>query len=201
MLPKSLPLRLYFDYVDAASYLLEARVRGLIASTTIPALILEPFEIRPPPSPLLDPDDPERERIRAHLVPEARELGLELKRPWIIPWTRKAHELALHGEANGCFHEIHRAIFRAYFGEERDIGRVDVLVEIARQTGLDPMETKAVLDVDRFRDQVEDKRRAALAAGVEDFPALKAGDEILGGYPDTRTLEGFLAPYARRGEP
>jgi predicted DsbA family dithiol-disulfide isomerase len=107
----------------------------------------------------------------------------------------RPHELAQHARANGCFREIHDAIFRAYLEGGQDIGRVDILVELARKGGLEPMEAKAVLDVDRFRDEVEAKRAEGLGAGVTRPPTLLAGGESLEGYPDAGALEQFLTAF------
>ena len=101
---------------------------------------------------------------------EGKRLGVNLKLPWIVPWSRKAHELASVAEKEGCFLEIHESLFRAYLSEGRDIGRVDVLVDLARKSGLDPMEIKAALDVDAERDSVLERRKRALEAGGHEPP-------------------------------
>jgi predicted DsbA family dithiol-disulfide isomerase len=185
-------LKLYFDYVDPACFLLEHRLRGLAEITPF-SLIVEPFEIAVPPTPLLDPGKPEIRRHWEEMEEEATRFELALKRPWIIPWTRKAHELALYARKKGCFREIHDTLFRAYLVEGLDIGRVDILVSIAREQGLDASEAKAVLDVDQNREAVEAKRQAAQEQGVTQTPTLLWLGKWLSGYPNDGMLGEFLA--------
>jgi predicted DsbA family dithiol-disulfide isomerase len=185
-------LRLFYDYVDPASYLLEQRLRRLLEPGPV-GLVLEPFELVPPPGALWNPEGEEWGARWESLESEVDDPTGGRARPWIVPWSRKAHELAIHAREKDCFPEIHEMLFRAYLSEGRDIGRVDVLVELARPAGLDPMETKAVLDVDRHSNQVAEKRKEALEAGVVGAPTILWKGRILLGYPDERALHEFLA--------
>jgi predicted DsbA family dithiol-disulfide isomerase len=185
--------RLYFDYVDPASYLLDRRLRDGLGAGEAPGLTYLPFERRPPPQALLRTDDPEWAEAWDRLAAEDD----DLTRPWIVPWSRKAHELVLFARESGCFWEIHDAIFRAYFVEGLDIGRVDILVDLARRNGLGVMEAKAALDVDRFRPEVEAVRSEALAAGVEVTTTLVMEGRLFPGYPETEVLKAVLTSASR----
>lgn len=186
--------RFYFDYVDPLSYLVETELRAWEATGPEGARVLRtPYELRPPPAPLLDPDGPEWrarwERARAL----ARRLDVDLTPPALVPWSRKAHELLLHAREHEAGEETHRALFAAAAGA-RDLGRVDVLVEIATGVGLDLTETKAALDVDRFSEDVAALRAAALEAGVAAPPTLWADGELLEGFHNRDEIGKFLAP-------
>lgn len=185
-------LKLYFDYVDPACLLLEHRLRGLAGETAF-ALLVEPFEISAPPAPLFDPGEPEIVRHWEEMEEEGERLEFRLRRPGIIPWTRKAHELASFARKKDCFQKIHDALFRAYLVEGLDIGRVDILVSVAREQGLDASETKAILDVDQEAEAVSAKREEAREAGVTQTPTLVWLGKMLSGYPDDGTLGAFLA--------
>ena len=186
-------LRFFFDYVDPASFVLQQRLKERGAWEDF-VMVLEPFEIRPPPQTLLDPEDPEWRSHFEFMEAKVQERGHQLARPWLVPWTRKAHELAQHALEHGCFPEVHDALFQAYLFEGRDIGRVDVLVELAARVGMDPMEAKAVLDVDRYRETVERKREWGLALGVSRVPTLAFMGRTLRGLPDEEELGSFLTP-------
>ncbi len=185
----------FLDYVDPLSYLLDRELseRG----DTGPAgyeIRRIPFELRPPPDPLLDPasDDWTRRWTEAEAV--APDLGLVPGRLPLVPWTRKAHELVLHAADHGREDEVHRAIFRAVFEHGRDIGRIDVLVGVARECRLDPVEASTVLGVDKFAAAVEASRSLALSLGVVDPPALVLRGEHLQGFHNGDTLRTFLCP-------
>ena len=171
--------RFVFDYVDPGSYLLHQVLARAGEAKATP----HPFELRPPPEPVIDPGDPRWVALYGAMKTEAKELGVPLERPTFVPWSRKAHELALQAGEKGCFEAVHEALFRAYFGEGLDIGRVDVLVAIGVEHGLDASETRAALDVDRQREALEQQRAAALDWAIRGVPTLLL--------PDGRRLEGF----------
>jgi predicted DsbA family dithiol-disulfide isomerase len=184
---------LFFDYVDPLSYLLEHELREMDRGSH-PSLGIErvPLELCPPPKPLLDPEQPAWAGRWKEAETAGSDLGLVLAEPTLLPWTRKAHELVFHAADHGKGPEIHQAVFDAVFVHGRDVGRIDVLVDIARASGLDGMETKAVLDVDKHAGSVEASRSRAQDAGVDDPPVLLAHGEILRGFHNRDALRTFL---------
>ena len=184
------PVRVYFDYVDPRSRDLVQRVRahaGEDSPGATPVLFL-PFEVRPPPLPLLPVDAPEwRDRGGPAPLEDPARLGF-------VPWTRKAHELGEHAREKDSFAAVQSGLFSAYLDAGRDIGRVDVLVAIARDAGLDASEAKAVLDVDRFADRLDQMREEARSLGVTDVPRLVAGDRAVYEPPFTASLLERVLP-------
>ncbi len=174
----------FYDYVDPASYLVDRILAGL-GDDVETALVPRPFELRRPPGTMVDPGSEAWRSYLSQMGERAAELGIPFDPPALVPWSRKAHELALHARGRGIFPEVHDALFRAYFVEGRDVGRVDVLVELATEAGLDRTEAKAVLDVDKYLDALESERDRAERHGVRGVPTLLAGE---------RRLEGFRAP-------
>jgi len=168
-------LEIVFDYVDPGSYLvMELMVAGMLGLGVEPEGVRwRPLEFRPPELAPLDPNDPAWRRLVEDHEVEARELGLPFRIPALAPRTRKAHELGFHAREHGVFPAVHRALFQAHFHEGRDLGRVDVLVEVAREAGLEPSETRTVLGVDRFREAVEEERAGLLESGVRGVPTLQ----------------------------
>lgn len=185
-------LRFFFDYVDPFSLILSRRLQELEDEGTV-KVEPWPLEVNPPPRPLLHPEAPAWAARWEIAMREEEAGGLGLEPPWIVPWSRKAHELAFYAREEDCFGEIHEGIFRAYLIEGRDIGRVDVLIELARDAGLDPREAKAVLDVDRHRKDVEAARAEGIRKGVEGIPCLLWNGRVLHGNPNPGELRRFLA--------
>lgn len=188
------PTSFFFDYLDPLSFLVHREVTALgeddAGGRGLPVYV--PLELRPPPAPLLDPDgDVWLARWRP-AAEAAAALGIAVSAPGLLPWTRKAHELALHAGEKGVGPAIHDALFEAVFVRGEDVGRVDVLVALARRLGLDATEAKAVLDVDRFSDEVEGARARAAAAGIAAPPALARGGRLLQGFQNRGALRTFL---------
>lgn len=188
----------YFDFVDPLSYLVELELCSL-GDDVDQGVERIGFELHPPPSALTLVGD-------ATLAPRwtvAREvadaLGVALTPPQLVPWSRKALELHLHAEEHGLDRVVRRGVFEAYFQRGLDIGRIDVLVEIARSTGLDSTRAKAVLDVDRFDARVSSAREAALGEGITEPPVLVHGGTRLEGFHKRSALGTFLATEGGTG--
>jgi predicted DsbA family dithiol-disulfide isomerase len=180
--------RFFFDYIDPLSLLVERDLAALEAEG-LPPLARHPLELRAPPAKLIDPEDP----LWARRWEQARELGeargIRMRPPALVPWSRKAHELAQHAREKKVFAEVHSALFRAFLEEGEDIGRIDVLVSIAGEARLDPQEVRTVLGVDRYAAALDGLRGEAERLDVRGVPTLLLwGDRI----------EGVLPPEALR---
>lgn len=195
---KALEIRVAYDYVDPGSYL-GARLldRWIREEHRTVQLDWVPLELSVPPDARLDPTAPTWRDMHRAMHAQAVRAGIPLSIPSWIPWTRKAHELALHAREKGCFESVHRALFEAHFADSRDIGRIDVLVEIAAEQGLDPAEVRTVLGVDRFRSEVEQLREAARRAGIRGVPTFVSGGEKLEGLTAPPVLRAFLDELVR----
>lgn len=183
----------FFDYVDPASWAVELWLSELGEPGA--AVARRPFEVRPPPAPLSTPGDPRWTAAREWVGPALEAAGHPLPEPTLVPWTRKAIELALHARERGRFGVVHAALFEAFHARGADIGRVDVLVGIASAAGLDATETKAVLDVDRFTAEVEAVRAEAERLEVRGVPTLLAGQARLERPAGIDELRSFLTSH------
>jgi predicted DsbA family dithiol-disulfide isomerase len=130
---------------------------------------------------MVDPRASDWSEYQDDMLQLAEALDVEMSTPRFIPWTRKAHELGVHARERDCYATVRDALFRAHFVERRDIGRIDVLVDVAERAGLDRTETKAVLDVDRHTAQVASDRALAQELGVAGVPTLVRGSARLEG--------------------
>ena len=180
----------YYDFVDPLSRLMAGEF-ALLRNGGADMVEWMPFELRPPPTPLTSQDDPE---LAARWLRAGSEDDQEraFSPPPLVPWTRKAHELVLHAAESGRETPVRELIFEAYLFEVRDIGRVDVLVDLARVAGLDTSEAKAVLDVDRFEARVAELRMEASGVGITTTPTLRVGDRLLQGFHNASGIRTFL---------
>lgn len=187
----SSPVRIYFDFSDPISFLLAREIDGLEDGERLP-ITWSPFEFLPPPAPLTGQSDPALSARWLIARSLSREAGVALAPPDLVPWTRKAHELALYAAEAGVGRAVRSSIFEAYFLSGIDIGRVDLLVPIAVAAGLDATEAKATLDVDRFDEAVTQARAAATEAGISETPVIVRGERRLEGFHNRTALGTFL---------
>jgi len=98
--------------------------------------------------------------------------GLELAFDRIarVPNTRAAHRLMKLAEIEGRQNELAERLYRAFFAEGRDIGRHDVLAEVAREAGLTPETAAQYLEDERIDRIVQAEEAQARKAGVTGVP-------------------------------
>lgn len=116
--------------------------------------------------------------------------------------SRLAQELAKWADSTGKGEKIHDALFRAYFVDAKNIGKPDVLVEIAQQIGLPAEEASDALASRSFKDAVDDDWRRCAAFGVNAVPTFLAGRYLMVGaqpYEEMERLVKHAASVAPAG--
>lgn len=131
------------------------------------------FELRPEPVPTLDPESEYLTDVwRRAVRPMARERDVELERPPVQPRSRRALEAAEFARDRGHFEAMHRALFRAFFRDGRDLGDIDVLLDVADEVGLDREELRRAFAEERHTEKVLGDQVEARERGVDGVPAL-----------------------------
>jgi predicted DsbA family dithiol-disulfide isomerase len=177
----AVPVVVFSDFTCPFCHVTEAALRRL-EREGLAAPRYAAFELYPAPAPL--PAAPSADDVAA-ARPLADELGAPLRPPPFVPRTRKAHEAAKFAAGKDMEQAMREALFAAYFGDGRDLGRVDVLVELAAGVGLDATEAHVVLDLDTFADAVAADAVLARRLGIAAVPAL-----VVGGGADAELLLG-----------
>ena len=89
--------------------------------------------------------------------------------------SRLAQELAKWAESRGKGDEIHDPLFRAYFVDTKNIGKSEVLVEIAKKVGLPADEAEEVLVSRSFKEAVDNDWERCAELGVDAVPTFLIG--------------------------
>ncbi|MFG6491976.1 DsbA family protein [Microbacterium sp. P03] len=84
--------------------------------------------------------------------------------------TVKAHELLHFAKAHGAQRELAERLMSAYFTEGRHVGRIDDLVALAADAGLDPEAARQALESDQFLADVRADQAQATAYGINGVP-------------------------------
>ncbi len=185
-------IHFFFDYVDPVSYAVEAALAQIGPNVGDVRVERIPFEVSPLESAQADPRSETWEARMSCARALAPGLDWGSRPVAAVPRSRKAIELAFHAAGQGAFDRVHRMLFEAHLSRGLDIGRVDVLVDLAVQAGLDRSETKAVLDVDRYGDDVVRWRDKGLALGVRQCPTVLAGSRRFEGLIDRASIDDLL---------
>jgi 2-hydroxychromene-2-carboxylate isomerase len=83
--------------------------------------------------------------------------------------------IAARAISDEAFSVYHRAMFRAAWSQDRDIGRREVVVEIAVEAGLDRARFTSLVDAPETKDKLRAETAAAEARGVFGVPAFFVG--------------------------
>ena len=106
--------------------------------------------------------------------------------------SRLAQELGKWADTQPGGEAIHDALYRAYFVDGRNIGDVDVLVEIAQSVGLPAEAAREVLEQRAFQVQVDADWAKSRAIGITGVPTFIAGGYGVVGAQPYETLELLL---------
>jgi len=106
-----------------------------------------------------------------HLQVLGRQYGLDYNfADNLVTNTFKAHELLHFAKAHCCQEEVKERLLRAHFSGGRHVGRIDVLVEIAQEAGLDGEAARRSLESGEHAAAVEADKEAGLRIGVRGVP-------------------------------
>ena len=181
-----LPVTIYSDVICPWCYVGKRRFEAALTAPGMPrklAISWRPFE--------LNPDMPEggmersayrakkfgsekSRQLDAQMTETGRDAGItfafdKMKR---TPNTRLAHRLIWHAEREGAEAQnaVVNRLFEGYFEQGLDIGQTEVLLNVAKEAGLDPVEVRAVLDDDGSLEAVLDLEDAGLRMGIQGVP-------------------------------
>jgi 2-hydroxychromene-2-carboxylate isomerase len=194
-------LELWFDFASTYSYLAAERAPALCAAAGI-TLVWRPFLLGPIFTAELgikdSPFNVQKTRGR-HMWRDVERLcekhGLPWKRPSAFPRpSLLAARVACAAEGQPWLGDFVRAVYRANFGEDRDIGQPEVLAEVLRALGVDPAPMIAAAGSTEVKARLRANTEAAQAAGFFGAPSLLVGDELFFGQD---RLEDAIA-WARR---
>ena len=121
---------------------------------------------------------------------------MQMKMPPVQPRSRLAHEAAQWAHTKGRFEDFNAAVFRAFFERGEDIGRIDVLRQLASELSLDSHSLRKAFENEEFREAVLTDERDAQNLGVRAVPSFVADRrDTVSGVQSLATLQELI----RRG--
>ena len=109
-----------------------------------------------------------------------------------LPYSRRTHtynsrlaqELGAWGETQPGGAAIHDALYKAYFVDGKNVGDIDVLLEVAEAVGLPADDARAVLEQRTFENVVDADWAKSRDYGVTGVPTFVAGGHgVVGAQP------------------
>ncbi|SFQ92247.1 Predicted dithiol-disulfide isomerase, DsbA family [Bacillus mycoides] len=150
-----------------------------------------PFELRPSPSPKIDPRTQPRvmEAWNSFIYPTAKKLRLEIKLPHLRSYTHLAFEGYQFAKEHGKGNEFHHRVFIAHFQEQQSIENIEVLTKLADEVGLSQEAFKEALVSRKYQKMHREAIKHALVeAQIMAVPTFIIGDEVIQGFTSKEKL-------------
>lgn len=108
----------------------------------------------------------------------AKDEGVEIRLPGFVTNTRLSLEASEFSKTKGRFKDFHTKAYEAYFQNGENIGDSEVILNVAKNSGLDKRELKECLDQRKMSSKIEENKNDA-----EDNLILGTPTFIFGGFP------------------
>ncbi len=201
----TITLEIFSDYVCPYCFLAEQPLLDALSAAGEDLDVRwMPFELRPYPTPTLEPaGDYLRTGWARSVFPMAEAMGVPIVLPKVSPqpYTRLAFEGHLFAAAAGKSAEYTHRMFTAFFQDEADIGNAKVLTGLAAELGLDAEAFERALDEGEFAaEHARLLRYGTQERQIRAVPTFMIGDLKLEGIVPAENLAAAIQ-HAAGSEP
>jgi len=132
------------------------------------------------------------DQIKTRLKQVADEEGLPLGERKKTYNSRLAQELGKWAESQGRGDEFHMTLFRAYFVDGKNIGKIPILIDLAESMGLSPKGAQEALETRAFKEAVDLDWSRSREKGVTAVPTFMLNQQAVVGAQPYEVLEQFM---------
>lgn len=187
-------IEVFSDFVCPFCYLAEQPLADAAEGRDV-RIAWQPFELRPEPTPTLRPEGEYLQSTWQQVVyPMAERMGVPIVLPAVSPqpYSRLAFEGFAYADGQGLGRRYTERTFRAFFVEQRDIGRPGELQAIAKDLGLDADDFRQTLDSGRYTGVHQQALRRAEQLQITVVPTFLIEGRRLEGMPSAEGLQQLL---------
>lgn len=179
-----LNIKIYSDYVCPYCFLGEQVLERAIKGKEV-KIEWMPFELRPFPTPTLKPEGEYLQSAwQESVYPIANQLDIKVVLPRVSPqpYTHLAFEGYQFAKEKGLGEAYTHRMFTSFFQEEKDIGAITVLTQLASEVGLEAGEFKKALETRKYKEKHQEAlRHASEEMDISSVPTFIIGDKIIRG--------------------
>ncbi len=111
----------------------------------------------------------------------AREAGLIMRPPKITPNTMYALEATEYAQEQGNYYEFHHGLYKTFWTDQKNIGDLEVIEEVALASGLNWPELSQRLESSYYRETVLKQFNEAMEIGIRGIPSFLIGNQLFSG--------------------
>jgi predicted DsbA family dithiol-disulfide isomerase len=178
-------IEIYSDLICPWCYIGKRRMQAglkLLGKEFAPKIVWRPFQLNPDMP--IEGMNRKNYRIKkfgswersmamdAEVAAIGKSLGIEFNYDKVLmtPNTLAGHRLLWWADQQNHQDHLSEALFKAYFTEGRDVGRHDVLAEIAAEVGFPRADARAFLDSEAGSKEVDEEAQKGLKLGLQGVP-------------------------------
>ena len=191
----------YYDYICPFCYLGTKRILGLSKEFNL-TIDWKGIEIHPE----FPPQGKKRTRtLKSKSFVEtikemAKEDNIEIKLPGFATNSRLSLEASEFAKIKGKFLEFHIGVYEAYFLEGRNIGDIEIVLDIGEKAGLDKSELQECLSKRTMFDKIEANKKEAEDKLILGVPTFLFGDFPVHGNQSTQTMRHIIKRSLERSQ-
>ena len=207
-MPEPINLEVFTDYVCPWCYLGDNRVKKLKRNFDITVQLIH-FPLHPE-----TPDEGGTLQEMFRCGPdEIKAKNTQMKGLMVaegLPYNDRSHtynsrlaqEIGTWAETQDGGESIHDNFFEAYFVHGRNVGDLEVIIDVVKSAELDEQEARAVLSERRFKDAVDADWAKSHSYGVTGVPTIVCNGHSLVGAQPYEGLEQLMVEVGakRRGD-
>ncbi len=187
-------IEVFSDYVCPFCYLAEQPLADAVEGRDV-EVVWQPFELRPEPTPTLRPEDDYLQSTWREVVyPIAERLGVPIVLPNVSPqpYSRLAFEGYQFAAEHGLGQRWTERMFRVFFVAQRDIGQLDVLVDVAVDLGFDGDAFRGSLESGRYSEAHRRALKRADELNITAVPTFLVSDRRIEGMASAEQLAHLI---------
>jgi 2-hydroxychromene-2-carboxylate isomerase len=186
--PRMPTLEFWFDFASPYSYLAAARIERFVAGTSVRVewrpFLIGPILARRPdrPSPFQGAPPAQARYRRRDVERWCEREGIPLRWPSTYPrGSLLATRVALIAADEGWCPDFARAVYRANFAEDRDIGAAGTVAALIEELGRAAADLLARATTEEHKARLAREVERAAGKGIFGAPSFLAGDELFWG--------------------
>lgn len=183
----------YYDYICPFCYLGTKRILGLSKEFNL-TIDWKGIEIHPefPPQGKKRTKTLKSKSFAETIREMAKEDNIEIKLPGYATNSRLSLEASEFAKIKGKFLEFHIGVYEAYFLEGRNIGDIEIVLDIGEKAGLDKSELQECLSKRTMFDKIEENKKEAEDKLILGVPTFLFGDFPVHGNQSTQTMRHII---------
>lgn len=156
-----------------------------------------PYQLRRYPDSKVDPmhDEKRLKRFEEVIQPIARELGIEMKLPWISPhpYSTLAFQGYYFAQEHGLGMQYNDAVFHAFYVEEQDIGNLEILKRIMMDLELDVAAFEEAVNQKTYLPLLNQQDQIKETLGIKGVPTFIINNKRITGYHSVAEFTQLIA--------